>query len=124
MEVTPRQAAEFLKRKAAEKEGQLDTRFEKAKRDFDRIVAMIIETYHPQRIYQWGSLLRRDHFSEISDIDIALEGLPPSTDFFSLLSRAEGLTGFPLDIVELEHIDPLHRESIVRKGKLVYESKE
>lgn len=30
------------------------------------------------------------------------------------------MTDFPLDIVELEKIDPIHSTSIKKKGKLVY----
>jgi len=36
---------------------------------------MIVREYKPLRIYQWGSLLEDRHFSEISDIDIAVEGI-------------------------------------------------
>ena len=63
----------------------------------------------PVRIYQWGSLLRREPFSEISDIDLAVEGLDDSGSFFILLSEADEMS------------DLLHAESIVKKGKLIYE---
>lgn len=89
--------------------------------DCERIIAMIIANYKPERMYQWGSLLRRERFWESSDIDIAVEGLADSACFFSLLAEADDLTDLPLDIVELEHVDPLHAESIRKKGKLVYE---
>ena len=38
-------------------------------------MARIVERFAPSRVWQWGSLLDRYSFSEISDIDIAIEGL-------------------------------------------------
>jgi len=35
---------------------------------------------------------------------------------------ARALTDFPLHLVELEKIEPLHAESIRRKGRVVYDA--
>jgi hypothetical protein len=51
--------------------------------DFERIVRHIAAVSDPLRIYQWGSLLERAHFSEISDIDIAVEGLRGPEEYFA-----------------------------------------
>ncbi len=77
------------------------------------VAAMIVRDYKPLRIYQWGSLLEDRHFSEISDIDIAVEGI---TD-----AEAEQLTRFPLDIVAIEHVHPAYAEHIRRRGRIVHE---
>jgi predicted nucleotidyltransferase len=53
----------------------LEERLEIARKDFDRIVDHIARTYRPKRIWQWGSLIDGHHFSERSDIDIAIEGI-------------------------------------------------
>ncbi len=111
----------FLDRRAKKHKNRLMKRLDRAQRDFDRIIQRIINKYDPLRIYQWGSLLHPEDFSEISDIDIALEGIASTEQFFSLLSEADELTDFPLDVVELEKIHPLHAESIRKKGRLVYE---
>lgn len=116
-----RQAAERFRQRAAARQARLDDRFERAWQDCRAIIALIIEKYHPVRLYQWGSLLDRQKFSEISDIDLAVEGLESPEQFFALYGDAETLTDFPLDLVELEHVDPLHQTSIRRKGRLVYE---
>ena len=97
-------------------------RFHAATKDFDRIVRMIVEKYRPRRIVQWGSLLRPDHFDEHSDIDIATEGILDAETWFALLGDAMELTRFPLDIVQLEKIEPEFAAQILRKGKVVYES--
>ena len=105
-----------LKRKLA-----LDERFEDATRDFEQIIKMIIKQYNPGAIYQWGSLLNRDAFSEISDIDVAVQGIKSAENFFSLCRDAEELTDFPLDIVELEKIEPEFKDLILDYGRKVYE---
>jgi aryl carrier-like protein len=53
---------------------------------------MIIQNYHPKQIIQWGSLLESRHFSEASDIDLAVVGLD-SLSFMRLLADAENMTG-------------------------------
>ena len=54
-----------------------------------------------------GSLLDRELFSEISDIDIAVEGLTGPEEFFAALGIAIEGTGLPVDVVELERSRPM-----------------
>ena len=82
---------------------------------------MIVERYAPKAIYQWGSLLCRREFSEISDIDIGVEGIGSPDKLFALLGDAEALTDFPVHVVELERIEPEFRQLIVSQGRRVYE---
>ena len=95
-----------------------------ARRDFDRIVEHIAETYAPRRVYQWGSLLDFSRFSEISDIDIALEGIGGPEEFFAILGDAMKMTDFPLDILEIEKLDIETADRIRGRGMLVYEGGE
>jgi len=118
-----RKAREFIRRKCADERAENHRLFEKAWEDFDRIVGLIIRNYKPMRIYQWGSLLTRRHFSGISDIDIAVEGIGSAEQYFRMIGEAAEMTDFPIDIVEIEKIAPVHAESIRRKGRLVYERK-
>ena len=92
-----------------------------AKQDADRIIAFIVAKYHPRRIYQWGSIVNPGHFAEYSDIDIAVEGLRGPEQYFALLGEAEKLTRFPVDLVEMEHIEPEYAELIRTYGVLRYE---
>ena len=92
-----------------------------AQADFNQIRDMRVRDYHPKRIYQWGSLLTPEKFQEISDIDIAVEGLTDPIAGLHALDDACQLTRFPVDLVELERIHPTHAETIRTQGKLVYE---
>ncbi len=114
-------ARAFQKQKRLARQDELARRHQRALNDFQQIVDMIVKKYNPKKIYQWGSLLSKDKFSEISDIDIAVEGLPDAQSYFNMLADAEKLTSFPLDIVEMESIHELHKNMIIHKGVLVYE---
>ena len=112
---------EFLNRKHQARNRELHKHFETAWKDFEIITEMIKNKYNPNRIYQWGSLLDENKFSEISDIDIAVEGIKSSEDFFALYGEATEMTEFQLDIVEMEKIIPEHADSIKQNGKIIYE---
>ncbi len=114
----------FLAAKEQRRQKQLDERFARAVADAQRIIQVIRERHSPRRIYQWGSLLDRRQFQEISDIDIAVEGLSGPEEIFAVYGEAEKLTLLPLDIVELEKIHPAHARSIRERGRLVYERTE
>lgn len=112
----------FLADKEVRRQKILDKRFQQATDDCAQIVKKIIDDYAPRRIWQWGSLLDRRRFSEISDIDLALEGLSGPEEFFKIIGDAMELTNFPVDIVELEKIEPENADYIRETGKLIYEN--
>lgn len=111
----------FLDRRGEARGASLAELHRQAQADADRIVAFIRDTYRPTRILQWGSVIEPAQFREYSDIDIALEGVTEAETFFSLLAHAEEMTEFPVDIVQLERIEPEFRELLLKKGRIVYE---
>ena len=114
-------ARRFLNERERNRQEVLDISFKQATMDFQAIVHRIEEGYRPMRIYQWGSLTDRGRFSEISDIDIAVEGIDSAERFFALLKDCERLTQFPLDIVQIERIEPEYAALVREKGRIVYE---
>ena len=114
-------AREFLRNRERVRSEELKKKWQAARADFDSIVQMIVRRYDPERVYQWGSLLNAAHFSEISDIDIAVEGVASAQDFLRLYEEAAEMTDYPLDVVELEKIEPEFRDIILEHGRLVYE---
>lgn len=95
--------------------------WEKAISDNNKIIDMIIRDFNPRRIFQWGSILCKEKWKQYSDIDIALEGITDAESFFHLLGKAMKLTDFPIDIVQIEKIEPEYAEIIKIKGRIVYE---
>ncbi len=70
--VTPEKAAQFLQPKIRREQERNHALWVQADADARRIVEQIAKSHRPKRIWQWGSLIRPEYFSEISDIDIAL----------------------------------------------------
>ena len=114
-------ARETLRRRREERFRDLERLEADAAADAAAIIGMLVERYQPRRIYQWGSLTRAGAFREWSDIDIALEGLEDPLDGLRAMDDAAQLTRFPVDLVELERIDPRHAADIRTRGTLVYE---
>ena len=119
--VTPEQMRAFVERREQNRQKKREIAHAQACSDARRIVEMIILRYQPKRIVQWGSLLDCSRFRDYSDVDIAVEGVTDAERFFSLLSEADEMTRFPLDVVQLEHVEPEYRQLILDKGEVVYE---
>ncbi len=114
-------ARDNLHRRQSQRRAELSKLVAQAQKDVTKIVAMLIEKYQPQKIYQWGSLLTPAKFREWSDIDLALEGLTHPLAGLRAADDAQSMTTFPIDLVELERIDPRHAETIRSHGRLIYE---
>jgi predicted nucleotidyltransferase len=110
-----------LARREMERRAKLQVRFDDARRDFDAIVEMLIKKYAPYRIYQWGSLLNEAMFWEHSDIDIGVQGIRNAEEHAAMQADAEALTESPVDLVNMDRIDPWFAETIKNNGRLVYE---
>ena len=115
-----KKARVFLDTREQKHQAKLDKRFSKAWQDFEAIINMIRRDYPVTCIYQWGSLLNRNSFSENSDIDIAVEGDLPAPVFFEMYGKAMEMTNFSIDIVELNKIDTIHVRSIKSRGKCIF----
>lgn len=113
----------FIDQKIRAKRNHNQQLWKRAAADTEQIIAMIIERYNPDAIYQWGSLLQPTSFSSISDIDIAVEGLCSPERFFTMLGDAQMMTNFPLDLVEMKHVQPEYAQLIKTYGRCVYRKK-
>ncbi|MGK7942845.1 MAG: nucleotidyltransferase family protein [Microcystaceae cyanobacterium] len=118
--VNPQQVRHYLKTKQAAKTAKRLALWKIAQQDTKNIIAMIIQKYQPQQIIQWGSILEPKHFSEASDIDLAVVGIETLT-FLKLLADAEDMTQFPLDLIRWENLYPSFQKIILMKGKVIYE---
>ena len=93
----------------------------RAREDTRCLVQMIIQEFQPKRIYQWGSLTRHGAFRDFSDIDLAVEGVTEPELFFKMLGRCMELSDFPVDLVQMECLDPLQADEIRAHGCLLWE---
>ena len=111
----------FLKAKEERRQARIDALFERATREAAAIVAQIARELKPRRIYQWGSLLDRARFTEISDIDIAVEGLRGPEEFFHAVGIALDGATVHADVVEMEKLPADVADYIRRRGRVVHE---
>ena len=119
--IDPDKVRAFLQAKADRRRARIDALFERTTREADAVIAQIAREVNPRRIYQWGSLLDRGRFSEISDIDIAVEGLRGPEEYFRTVGIAlDGATA-PVDVVEMEKLPADVAEYVRRRGKVVHE---
>lgn len=123
MAVDSAAAARWIAARQARRVEALRRRLRSAQRDAARIIAAIAAEYRPQRIYQWGSLVHTERFTEISDIDIAVEGIGCDEHLLSAIrSRADAMTDLHVDLVVMERLDPGRADLIRRFGAVAWQA--
>jgi len=115
-----KKASENLQEKRKQKRELCEKLFQYAVSDFQVMVEHIKSHYPGVKIYQWGSLLTPEHFDELSDIDIAVEGITSPGVFFKLYKELDDMTEFSLDLVELDKMDSISRNSILERGMKIH----
>jgi predicted nucleotidyltransferase len=79
----------------------------------------ILKKHGAKRIILFGSLRRDDRFHPGSDIDLAVEGIPPQK-FIRAGADLMMALDWPVDLKPLEDIDDYFRETILREGEVLY----
>ena len=93
-------------------------RFEKALDDAAKIARYLRERYGCREICLIGSVLEKDRFSEKSDIDMVVKGLPKDR-YFYILAEIRDISDFAIDIIPYEDANELIRDTVKKKGKLL-----
>lgn len=88
---------------------------QQARRDAERIAAMLRQTFGATRVILFGSLVT-GRFAADSDIDLAVDGLAPA-DYFPALAEAGKLTEFPVDLKPLGELFPHVRDRVLATGE-------
>jgi predicted nucleotidyltransferase len=68
-----------------------------------------------QKVIAFGSLVRSGRFSERSDIDLAVSGIPP-VEFFRTWDAVASSCPFDLDLVDLADCSPALRDLLEQEG--------
>ena len=86
-----------------------------AREDAHRI-ARLLKRHGARRIVGIGSAFATDRrFTPRSDIDLAVEGLPPH-QFFRVSAQAAALTDYPLDLVPIETASAAFQRIVREEG--------
>ena len=123
MAVDSAAAARWMAARQTRRRQALRARLQSAQRDAARIIAMIAAECRPRRIHQWGSLIHTERFTDISDIDIAVEGMSCGEQIFAAMhARAERMTDVPVDLVVMERLEPGRADLIRRFGRVAWQA--
>ncbi|HAS16867.1 MAG: hypothetical protein A2Z60_02160 [Nitrospirae bacterium RIFCSPLOWO2_02_42_7] len=90
--------------------------FKKALDDAAKIANYLRERYGCEEIYLIGSILEKERFSEKSDIDLVVRGLPKER-YFHILAEIRDITDFSTDIIPYEDANELIIETVKKEGK-------
>ena len=93
---------------------------------FDAVGAAVraIAPRYPQvrRAFLFGSVTRPGGLSEISDLDVAVEGMLGAEEFFALWRELEQTVDeWPVDLVELDRRAAHFARRVWETGELIYE---
>ena len=81
-----------------------------------RRIAAFLRAEGAQRVIGFGSAFAPGRrFTPRSDLDVAVEGLPPER-YFRALAQAQEMTRLPLDLLSLETALDYMRESVRKEG--------
>ena len=82
-----------------------------------RCAQLLYDNYGVSKAYLFGSLSKPETFHDGSDIDLAVEGLPPRLYFKALADLWRQLPpAMNLDLVPFEDADPGLRERLLKEG--------
>ncbi|MBI5097119.1 MAG: nucleotidyltransferase domain-containing protein [Nitrospirae bacterium] len=108
--------AQYWKRHLNAMEKTRQVLFRKALDDAAQIAGYLRERYGCEEIYLIGSILEEDRFSEKSDIDLVVRGLPKER-YFHILAEIRDITDFSIDIIPYEDANKLIIDTVEKEGK-------
>lgn len=79
--------------------------------------AIVLKHHGARNVYLFGSTAKNTMHKD-SDIDMAVEGLPPEV-FFKAMGEVHNILGRPLDLIDLDEQNPF-TQYIKQEGKLMY----
>jgi predicted nucleotidyltransferase len=79
----------------------------------------LLRKYGAKRIFLFGSLCRPGRFKPGSDIDLAVEGIPPK-EFIRAAADLMMTFDWPIDLKPFEELDDFFRCVILEKGEIIY----
>ncbi|WP_459941498.1 nucleotidyltransferase family protein [Deferrisoma palaeochoriense] len=99
-------------------------RAEEARAEAERIARAIVERCGAgiRRIVLFGSVAKGRPFTELSDIDLAVEADSPEAFFRAVATALR--SDFEVDVVDPADARPVLREAIERDGVVLYERRE
>ncbi len=83
-----------------------------------QLAQQLLDMYHVNRVWLFGSVARRRPLRASSDIDLAVEGMPIKT-YYKIVGDIQTESGRLVDLVRLENLRPAMKHIILSKGILL-----
>lgn len=93
---------------------------EQARAEAKRLAQILADEFGVERVYLFGSFAWGNKVRPDSDIDLAVEGLPPGKLIKADL-RVEKASRYPVDLVKLGNLPGPLRDLILKSGMIVYD---
>ena len=93
---------------------------EKARAEAKRLAQILADEYGVKRAYLFGSFAWGNKVRPESDIDLAVEGLPPG-ELFPADARVSRATEYSIDLVRLDSLPTRLHSRVLKSGILLYE---
>ncbi len=121
LELTPKDLKQYrpleaIRRRKAVARADLEKRRCMANQVASQVAELLRSEFKAEKIYLFGSLSRSDGFTLWSDIDIAVNGIPPAR-FFEAVGMVIGISAdFKIDLIDLDACPFAMRETIEKDG--------
>lgn len=102
-------------KRMAEAAARMAARKQEAFADAQRLARVLREKYGCTRVVGIDSTFNEKDFTEHSDIDVVVFGLPKGK-YFAILSEISDLTSFAVDLIPVENARPLTRQLVEEEG--------
>jgi len=112
-DITP--YVEGWKKRMAAAQTEMAARKKAAYADAQRLAQVLREKYGCTRIVGIGSTFNEKDFTEHSDIDLVVFGIP-AQKYFSISAAIGRLTSFEVDLIPAEDARPLTRKLVEEEG--------
>lgn len=93
---------------------------EAARAEAQRLAQILADDFGVKRVYLFGSFAWGFETRPDSDIDLAVEGLPPGKFVFAY-TRLERATRYKLDLASLEDLPSRLHNRVLKSGLRIYE---
>lgn len=93
---------------------------QQARQKLQAVVELLVNEFKVKKIILFGSLVR-GNFDRESDIDLAVEGIPPS-HYFQALAKINSMSDRWIDLKPLEALEPHFLQRVLQTGECLYAS--
>lgn len=113
--VTAQDLVQTLRTRSEERRARADERARRFRQLLPPAAKLLVQRYGAHQVLLFGSLAEGT-FSENSDVDLAVIGMPQA-HYFEALAELMRLFGAPVDLVRIEDAPPSLRDRIRSEGE-------